>query len=256
MSYRKNRSNASYNQRRFRDVWSQGLPLALAKAVEMENDGWKVDTSRTLMAAQAKEIMNELSANGFESEAIPIATWEGEEVVLLAAKPKSLSASASPSHSKITGDDEAVAFKSLWKSEDDNGFVMSLDSTVAFIKNNASPTDVFGKDLQKKTKDRQDRLDVVEIQKETLSDLDRYRAKAQALSFLGGKLKVDINQFRRALNMFPSVPLSLYVSPKEPLVIKDPEGNALVIAPWNEEPNVPVESVGFEKIRMKRGVRS
>jgi len=146
MSYRKT-GTTSYNQRRqlmqrFREDWSKGLPDALTKAAQMEKDGWQIDTSRTLMAAQAKERVNELKANGFDSETIPIATWDGEQVVLLAAKasavkPTSTSSTAQTSSSiaKITRFVGAFG-QGLY----DGGIVSSKDHAVTFIANGANPT--------------------------------------------------------------------------------------------------------------------
>jgi len=240
-----------------------GIDAALTKAQDMTKDGWTIDLERgAIMRGQVKDAVHELSLSGFEAQTIPVAKWRGEEVVMVTFKPSVKPPPASPStppkavqspqSQRITGDDEASAYKRLWKTDtDDNGFLMSEDHATCFIKNNAHPTINAG--LQRIINDRQDCLYTVEINNATLHDLNaQMRVHTKSVSFLGGKLKVDITFFRKALNVFPSVPLRIFASENQPLVIKDPDGNALVIAPLAEDPNAPAQSVEFETIKVAR----
>ena len=142
MSYRKT-GNISYNQRRqvmrtFRDEWSKGLSEALTKAAQMEKDGWNVDTARTLMATQAKERAKELSEKGFAAETIPIAKWDGEDVVLLASKP--VPKKPLPPAPAGSSNEMVQFFASFAKGLSDGGVVSSNDHSVIFIEKGANPT--------------------------------------------------------------------------------------------------------------------
>ena len=239
--------------RQFRREWDMGIDAALTKAQDMTKDGWTIDLERgAIMRGQVKDAVRELSLSGFKAQTIPVAKWRGEEVVMVTFKPsvkppKTVQSPPSSPSQRITAADE---YKRLWKSEDDNGFMMSEDKVTCFIKSDAHA--VTWKALQAIITDRKDLLYTVEINNATLHDLnDQMRINTKFLSFLGGNLKVDIGMFRKALNVFPLGPLRIFASANQPLVIKDQDGNALAIAPMSEDPDNPAQSFEFEKITMK-----
>jgi len=232
----------------------------------MTKDGWTVDLEHgAIMGEKVKDITHNLELSGFEAQTIPVAMWRGEPVVMVAykVKPKPVSGIPPPTPSvsftpsavspnspdlvpstpsariapagvapnpKI-GEVEAKRFASLMKSQkDDNGFQMAKDSVTCFIRAGANPSKAMG--LVNVINSRTDKLYEVETDSTTFTDIDnQLKHGVTALDF-HGKLLLDVEQFRNALRVFPlSSRLRMFVSPNQPLVIKDTEGNALAIAP-------------------------
>ena len=249
MSYRKT-GNVSYNQRRqvmqrFREEWSKGLPAALTKAAQMEKDGWKIDTTRTLMAVQAKERVNELGANGFDSELISIAIWDGEDVVLLAAKAKKLaspvSASTTPTPSTQTSASvKVIRFIAAFdKGLSDGGVVSSKDHAVTFIVNGANPVgsdanprlwlqmaDGIKKNIQYFASVNRLPLFMEELEK------SKTAGKGMILFDERGDSAIDVDLLLPALKVFsPDTEVKLYVNQVGIAMLEDGDGDRILVAP-------------------------
>ena len=262
MSYRKT-GNVSYNQRRqvmqrFREDWSKGLPTALTRAVEMEKDGWQIDTSRTLMAGQAKERAKELAANGFDSEAIPIATWDGEDVVLLAAKAKKLaspvSASTTPTPSTQTSASvkKVIRFIAAFdKGLSDGGVVSSKDHAVTFIANGANPV---GSDTNPRLwlqmadgiKKNIQYFAVVNRLPLFMEELEKSKTAGKGMILFDerGDSAIDVDLLLPALKVFsPDTEVKLYVNQVGIAMLEDGDGDRILIAPNYAAKHKPNESM-------------
>lgn len=251
MSYRKT-GTASYNQRRqvmqrFREEWSKGLPAALTKAAQMEKDGWQIDTSRTLTAAQAKERVNELTVNGFDSEAIPIATWDGEQVVLLAAKAKAVKpASSTPSTPSTAQTSSSIAKMTRFvgafgQGLYDGGIVSSKDHSVTFISDGANPT---GRDknpplwleLADGIKKNIPSVGVVDNLPLLEAALENNSSHSRGWNFVAfdpnGESAIDADLLLPALKVFPdNTKVMLFVNQVGLAMLEDKEGDRILIGP-------------------------
>lgn len=154
-SYRQKLSPVAHSQ--FRGDFEKGVDAALARAAELQKDGWEIDLARgTLMESQAKNIQKAYKQAGIQTQMLPVATWQNEPVVLMAYKnedgippvsaiktpaPKTPKARASK-FTPSTPEEVQQRFEKICGRgiTNDNGFLMDPGRVMALVRRDAAPT--------------------------------------------------------------------------------------------------------------------
>ena len=160
-------------QANFRKDWDKGLDEAEERIKRMREEGWNVETRRTWIGVPDR-LKSDMAREGFDMETVPIANWEGEDIVFVAFRPKMApvvppiqpqsAAQSAPlrtdpnpnftaekaleQFAEVIGGGKASASTVLPSLDNDNGFVMSPDESWAFASREATtPNDGDKKDL-------------------------------------------------------------------------------------------------------------
>lgn len=136
-------------------AWTDGFTKAIEQAEKLSKEGWTVDTGEgALTPEEADQFVKEAKKKGFETQKIPVAELDGEAIAhFVAIRQVGQAGAADQPDQTTTGvpDDlpvDAVEaqflqlfYSGLPPSDDavDNGFIMTSDKTVAFIRRDAEP---------------------------------------------------------------------------------------------------------------------
>ena len=81
--------SASYltnQQAEFRKAWDAGMAEAELKIKRLKEEGWIVETGRTFMGEKGD--LASMAPAGMDMETVPVASWEGQQIVFVAFRSK------------------------------------------------------------------------------------------------------------------------------------------------------------------------
>ena len=153
-------------QANFRKDWDRGLEEAEERIKRIREEGWNVETRRTWIGVPDK-LKSDMAREGFDMETVPIANWQGEDIVFVAFRPKTApvvppiqsQSAAQPIPLRTDPDPNFTADKAIEafctavgkpssEVDNDNGFLISPDGSWGFASRTATtPNDGDKKDL-------------------------------------------------------------------------------------------------------------
>jgi len=229
----------------FRETWDKGIDEALKQASRIARKGWTVDLRLgALTKNQAERVAQRLGPE-VDIQLIPVATWMGEEIVLLAykekpkPKPKKKVEKTVPGQ-PITADKlyerfikiarkgeepDSDEYETYWK---EGGYLMDQYRVMAVVRKDVSE----GFASQRETIMSGQYLHYgLKVDSNLISKVREAKKQGVRNIRVGGNV-VNIDNFIKALRVLKGLEIELRGQPESPLWLVEPKsGHAVVIAP-------------------------
>jgi hypothetical protein len=240
----------------FRQEWDSNFDKAVAQAQALQKEGYLVEEGLrrgAMLERQAYTLTRRLQDTGYETQTIPVATWQGEKVVFVVYKPPKEAVPPPPPkptrkpkiEQKLTPEQLAQMFeKVVFTAKDDptneidrfkrEGWMMDPHRIIAFISKDAPATG--GSDsligMARELKQGNPLASFAKAMDLTKA-LRAAKATKQYVNVqVGPDMAVSIDNLRNATKTFGYAPIGIYCKGKEkPIYVMDLDGNAVAIAP-------------------------